>query len=505
MDAPEMNLSMLLEDALTARGNTVAVIARPEAGETAAISIANAPFAHILGWPVDGAAGRRVADLRPLIEHSEHWDALIAALRALSPLTLDMKLRVAGREVWWGFNLTFQTARGETEAHGILIGRDITETRERAIRASEMQRLLASVFLRTSAAVTIVGGDGAILMANPAAQQLLGFGSSAMAGVNVETLTAPEFAEASRLARSRQLSDGEPYVMRIEAIAQDGRRVAVTLHSALLRDARDRRLRVVTLVPFAATPDHSGTDIYSDDPDYQDDGDEEAASRSTAKALLRRLRGHAAADVRSVSGRDGVVRPLLLLDFVPHVRTRLFELGPTLRDEPDLGTTFDLLRLDLATRELAAQKREASVIVPISWTALADEESRLAVDRRLAKLRPDSQSRIQFVVSGIPRFLSRERWTKVVSVLQHQLGEVGLLFAHRDADIETLQDAITSGWPLSLLVIDRADGQAVELGEYRGLIATARRREMSVMVRTTAEVDIPEWRKIGATMFVTTS
>jgi PAS domain S-box-containing protein len=500
-----MNLSMLLEDALAARGNTVAVIARPEAGENAAISIANAPFARILGWPVDGAAGRSVADLHPLIDRAEDWVALTTALHALSSLKLDLKLRVAGREVWWGFDLTFHTPPGETEAHGILIGRDITETRERAIRASEMQRLLASVFLRTSAAVTIVGGDGAILMANPAAQQLLGFGSSAMVGVNVETLTAPAFAEPSRVARSRQLSDGEPYVMRLEAIGQDGRRVEVTLHSALLRDAGDRRLRVVTLVPFAATRHDADTDLYSNDPDDEDDGYEEAAPGSTAKALLRQLRVHAAADVSSVTGRDGVVRPLLLLDFVPHVRTRLFDLGPTLRDEPDLGTTFDLLRLDLAIRELAAQKREASVIVPISWTALADEECRVAVDRRLAKLRPDNQSRIQFVVSGIPRFLSRERWTSVVAGLQHKLGEVGLLFAHRDADIETLQDAITSGWPLSLLVIDRADGEAVELGEYRGLIATARRREMSVMVRTTAEVDIPEWRKIGAMMFVTTS
>ncbi len=64
-----------------------------------------------------------------------------------------------------------------------------------------------------------------------------------------------------------------------------------------------------------------------------------------------------------------------------------------------------------------------------------------------------------------------------------------------------MQDAITSEWPLSLLVVDRTEGPPVLIEEYRSLIAAARRREIAVLVRTTARNDILDWRNLGATMF----
>jgi hypothetical protein len=45
----------------------------------------------------------------------------------------------------------------------------------------------------------------------------------------------------------------------------------------------------------------------------------------------------------------------------------------------------------------------------------------------------------------------------------------------------------------------------VLIEEYRSLFAAARRREIAVLVRTTARNDIRDWRQLGATMFAATA
>ncbi len=171
-----MDLSVLLEEALADRGNAVMLLAHPRDGENAVIQAGNGPFARILGWHPNHVAGQRLKELRPFVERPEDWTTLIAAVRSLAALTLDLRLRVKGREVWLGFSLTFKVSAASGDSYGIMIGRDITEARERNIRESESQRLLASVFLRIGAAVAIIDGEGVILMANPACQQLLRYG-----------------------------------------------------------------------------------------------------------------------------------------------------------------------------------------------------------------------------------------------------------------------------------------------------------------------------------------
>jgi len=104
-------------------------------------------------------------------------------------------------------------------------------------------------------------------------------------------------------------------------------------------------------------------------------------------------------------------------------------------------------------------------------------------------------------VSGVPRLLSKQHWTDAVGGLRRQLDDVGLLLTHRAGELAAMQNAITSEWPLSLLVVDRTEGPPVVIEEYRSLFAAARRREIAVLVRTTARNDIVDWRKLGATMF----
>jgi PAS domain S-box-containing protein len=611
-----MDLSTLLEEALTERGNAVLLLARPRDGENAVIQAANAPFARIVDLPADHLAGMLLRELRPLVERPEDWATLVAAVRSLSALMLDLRLRVKGREVWLGFNLTFKSDAAAGDGCGILIGRDITEARERRMREGESQRLLASVFLRMGAPVAIIDSNSAILMANPACQQLLGYGPGETTGKHVDDMVAPESAEAARAARARQLDGAGDYVLPMAVVAKGGKRIPVTLHSTLLRDARDRQLRVATLIPdsvphnppHAEVPEETGrvrevslaalkaaygnewrliadramllaeqiikrslgaADVFRRRNDHSyliwfddvneariatvladatreirqrllDDADGVSSERAGAvsigaeaipyvpldstadsldamdrdfpdnersppehdpDALMQYLRTGAVASVENVTGRDGVERPIVLVDFDPSVRRCLYHLVPGLLREPDLGTGFDLMRLDLAVQALAGRPGDAKVLLPLSWAAVANPNCRQVLNRRLAQIGQSSRSRIILAVSGVPGLVTRQHWSDAVGPLRRQLSDVGLLLTHRQGELAAMQEAITSGWPLSLLVIDRTEGPPVLIDEHRSLFAAARRREISILVRTTALNDMLDWRKLGATMF----
>jgi PAS domain S-box-containing protein len=99
----------------------------------------------------------------------------------------------------------------------------------------------------------IVRSNGKILMANLAFQEMLGYSGNALAELNVETLTSPEYTQAARGARARQLLDGASYDMRLEAIEKGGARIPVILHSVLLKAWKGEQLRVVTVVSDATT------------------------------------------------------------------------------------------------------------------------------------------------------------------------------------------------------------------------------------------------------------
>ena len=244
-----MNFAKLLEEALEERGNAIMVIARPADGEDAVIQTSNDSFARMMGGQAEGLAGSRLGMLRPVAQAPVDWSSFITAVTTLTPLQQDMKLRVGDRESWFGFGLTFKTDAADGSAYGIVIGRDITQARRRTLQDNESQRLLASVFLRTSAPVMIVRFNGAILMANPASQRLLGYGAEEMLGLNVQTLTRGESAEVAAAARAKQRRDGIPYEIRIETITKAQTPVPVRLTSVLLGEVDEQSLRVVTLLP----------------------------------------------------------------------------------------------------------------------------------------------------------------------------------------------------------------------------------------------------------------
>jgi PAS domain S-box-containing protein len=254
-----MAFSELLDKALEDRGNAVAVIGNPTAGEGAVLLKVNSLFARIFDHSTDDLLGLPFGALERLVKDRKDWSILIAALSDLRPLSLDMKLQLSGCEIWFGFGLTFSADGSSKGSFGIIIGRDITQARRQAMQESETQRLLASVFLRIPLAVAIVQADGTILMANPGLQQLLGYRQEELVGLSVEKLIPPEYREVARTARTKQFSDGEAYSLRMTTLLRSEARLPIILHVSLLRDQNDpRRLRIVAIIPdkALAEPEH---------------------------------------------------------------------------------------------------------------------------------------------------------------------------------------------------------------------------------------------------------
>ncbi len=118
--------------------------------------------------------------------------------------------------------------------------------------------------------------------------------------------------------------------------------------------------------------------------DLEFEDEERPAPERDPDALMQYLRAGAVAEVESVTGRDGVERPVVLVDFEPLVRGCLYRLAPALAHEPIVATGFDLMRLDLAVQALAQQQARTKVLVPVSWPVVADPECRPALDRQIA-------------------------------------------------------------------------------------------------------------------------
>jgi PAS domain S-box-containing protein len=611
-----MNFAVLLEAALEERGNAVLVIARPADGEDALILSANRPLAQLMGQSTAGLAGSPLRVLREVAASAADWTALVGALSRLTPLHLDMKLRADRPELWLGIGLTFVTDPSDGSSYGILVGRDITESRRRGLQESEMQRLLAAVFMRIAAPVAIVRANGTLLMANPAFQQLLHYEAEAIVGMNIGDLTAPESRQA-HASRSQQTAEEGRYEMPTQYLTQKGERVPATVTSMPLRDWRGQNLRVLTVMPrpaarppAAAIPagdrrmasvgqvqaislaafkasfgaaweqiagkaltlaeevlnqrlsaadvfrrrDDDGFLIWFDSPDERlnrtvlvaaarevrlrfltEFGDAAAGHVSAvvvggepytpgvtpeaSAALIERLRNarlraaaetramllavreKPVADTRQVTDAEGRVRPISLVDFTPELCRHLgmHAAPPAPGAEPDVDV--DLLRLQLAMAELGRRRGEGRVLVPIAWPALAGAERRRSIDALLAAAAAQTRSRLMLAVSGAPPLPSGKRWMEVTGVLRRELADIGLLVTLAEGDNAAGLESVVANWPLSLLVLDGSDPASLSPEGYFGVISTARRRDVAVLVRCSAASDMRDWRELGATLF----
>ena len=219
------------------------------------------------------------------------------------------------------------------------------------------------------------------------------------------------------------------------------------------------------------------------------------------RTLLREVRDAPAGQVDPVTDRNGRSRPLVVVDFPAGVRRRLSGVSTPLVQEVDHGVDLDLIRLDLATRELASRLDDSKVLVPISWLALSSPERRWSIDEHLGKVEHRLRSRLAFAVSGVPPLRTDARWHKVVDPLSRQFGDVGLMVPLAETGPGLEQETKLREWSIDLLVIDATEQEAAAHEGYFGLITLARRRTIDVLVRVAAVAAVADWRELGSTLF----
>jgi PAS domain S-box-containing protein len=134
---------------------------------------------------------------------------------------------------------------------------DLTEARREVIRRTEAQRLLASIFMRLNTPVVIVRADGFILLSNVAFQELMGYDSKSIVGLNIDALLPPDATGAAEAARAQQSLDSRPYEVDIEAVTKSGYRSPAVLQSCVLDEEGSKYLRVIMLAQRANVPSHS--------------------------------------------------------------------------------------------------------------------------------------------------------------------------------------------------------------------------------------------------------
>ena len=249
-----MALPAVIESGLDEAGTAVAVIVHPERGSAAIIEYANRPFAAVMRRSQAELTGATFQLVLDLVSRTDRREQLLRSLASGSAIEVDVPLMANSIESWFGLRLSFPPPGVSGVRNAILIGRDITVARKNATQEDKMRQMLAQIFMRINAPVTIVGRGGELVMCNTAFRQLTGFTAEELKRIRAEDLTPPEFLEALARARENQFAGGERYEMDMDTLVKGGHRVAVRLTSVLLQDS-DQEYRVVTLIP-RAMPSH---------------------------------------------------------------------------------------------------------------------------------------------------------------------------------------------------------------------------------------------------------
>ncbi len=198
-----------------------------------------------------------------------------------------------------------------------------------------------------------------------------------------------------------------------------------------------------------------------------------------------------------VMDRDGKVRPWCLAELATVPRRRVSSEMAS----PEGSADADLQRFDAALAAACANAGWEKVFVRVGWQCLANLDSRRLLDDRLARAPSAARCRLALVVSGVPPVPSPKRWLDVVASLRPLLADVipCVTLASGDQD---LFGATVCTWPVGWIAIDGADPQSMPPDGYFALIATARRREMTVLARAATAADVRDWTELGASLIV---
>lgn len=308
-----MALPAVIESGLNEAGTAIALIVHPERGAAAVLDYVNQPFAAVMQTAERDLTGAVFQTVLDLVAAAECREKLLRSLQAGTPIELEVPLSANGVESWLGLRLCYPPPAGCGARNAILIGRDITVQHKNATQEDKTRQMLAQIFMRISAPVTIVGQAGELVMCNTAFRQLTGFSAEELKRMRVRDLTPPDFAAASDAAREAQFAGGERYEMEFETLVKGGGRVPVRLTSMLLADS-DQHYRVVTLIPRHQAAEPPPT--------------EAAALTAAAKAHAERGKGELQViSLEALRALAGAEWPRIAVDAVPHaeeaIRKRL--------------------------------------------------------------------------------------------------------------------------------------------------------------------------------------
>lgn len=229
------------------------------------------------------------------------------------------------------------------------------------------------------------------------------------------------------------------------------------------------------------------------------------SKRGHQEALLSDLKSEIAdlqvGSIDAVIGRDGRMKPLVVVDLPVKIRHRMSMLSTASVQETDPHVDVDLLRLKLAVRQINNSHDGKGVLATVSWQALISPDRRWSIDECLGSVEPRLRSSLNLAISGVPPLPSDRRWRKIVEPLQRQFRNVGLVITLTRDDPAFVYETMASVWPFNPLVIDATDRLSAGSEKYFTLITAARKRDIDVLVRVLDKASMSDWQELGATMF----
>ncbi len=215
--------------------------------------VVNKALEQTLGRSCDELVGRTVEDLFPPGAAAICRSSDEAAMQAAEPIRVEEELSNRNGTRRWTESIKAPLRDEQRGITGIVsVSRDITERKqmERSLRESEEK--LRILFDSANDGMEIMDLDGAILDANRAAYEPLGYSREEFLAMNVAQLDHPTYraTTADRLARLKQ---HEPVVAELELLAKDGSVMPVEINArvvdlagknvifSIVRDITDRK------------------------------------------------------------------------------------------------------------------------------------------------------------------------------------------------------------------------------------------------------------------------
>jgi PAS domain S-box-containing protein len=249
---PPERRAWLTWQAMDHSDDIVLLLERAALGPHPAITVigANDAFHRASGYNEAQIAGKAIAELFP---NEQQAEVLTDTIRQDRSARTEMVLLCAdGTTIVLGLHVMPVPVRQAADAWFVILGRDITAILEARSLQQATQRLLAKVFISINEAVAIVDTSDRIVMINPFADRLLGYGANALVGRPSLDIVATRDRGLVAANRSRQMVDGSDLDFDVLLLLADGSEQTMRARSVLVELDDHKRFRILTFRPVAS-------------------------------------------------------------------------------------------------------------------------------------------------------------------------------------------------------------------------------------------------------------